>query len=230
MVVSGARRRRLERYSPTRLLHCLSVLYYILVAYRVVGSASTRLVTKSDWGTMGYNFNAVRVLIADDSPHLHEIFKVLLGAMRIKDVRFVRHPNDALARMALSAPDVVITDLTLGVHDGIDLVRRIRNGENNVDPYTPIIVITGRTETDLVEHARDNGANEVLARPVSADCLYNRIVSMIERPRFFIQAPTYFGPDRRRQTKPYEGRERRKQNPVPISAVAAFGKAERHVR
>lgn len=179
---------------------------------------------------MGYNFNAVRVLIADDSPHLHEIFKVLLGAMRIKDVRFVRHPNDALARMALSAPDVVITDLILGVHDGIDLVRRIRNGENNVDPYTPVIVITGRTETDLVEHARDNGANEVLARPVSADCLYTRIVGMIERPRSFIQAPAYFGPDRRRQTKPFEGRERRKRNPVPISAVAAFGKGERHVR
>lgn len=179
---------------------------------------------------MGYNFNAVRVLIADDSPHLHEIFRVLLGAMRIRDVRFVRHPDDALARMALSAPDVVITDLTLGVHDGIDLVRRIRSGENNVDPYTPIIVITGRTETDLIKLARDTGANEILARPVSADCLYNRIVSLIERPRPFIQAPTYFGPDRRRQTKPFDGRDRRKQNPVPTSIAGTFRKAERYVR
>lgn len=179
---------------------------------------------------MGYDFNALRVLIADDSPHLHEIFRVLLGAMHIKDLLVVRHPDEALARMALSTPDVVITDLTLGVHCGIELVRRIRQGENNVDPYTPVIVVTGRTEADLIKLARDCGANEILGRPVSADAIYNRILNLIERPRPFIQAPTYFGPDRRRQNKSFDGPEKRKRDPLPTTRSDVFGRANRHVR
>ena len=179
---------------------------------------------------MGYDFNALRVLIADDSPHLHEIFKVLLGAMRINDLTVVRHPDEALARMSLSPPDVVITDLTLGVHSGIDLVRRIRQGEGNVDAYTPVIVVTGRTEADLIKLARDSGANEILGRPVSADAIYNRISNLIERPRPFIQSPTYFGPDRRRQNKSFDGPDRRKRNPVSTTVAEVFRRSDRNAR
>jgi hypothetical protein len=44
-------------------------------------------------------------------------------------------------------------------------------------------------------------------RPVD---LYNRLVSLIERPRRFVKAPGYFGPDRRRRQDPrYSGPWRR---------------------
>ena len=35
-------------------------------------------------------------------------------------------------------------------------------------------------------------------------------VAIIEHPRPFVRTPTYFGPDRRRQNKPFEGPDRRR--------------------
>lgn len=160
-------------------------------------------------GSMSYDFKAVRVLVADDSKHLQEIFRAILGSMRINDILAVRNPHDGLARLALSRPELVITDLSIGVHCGIDFVRHIRDGENGADRFVPIILVTGRTEPELVKRARDCGAHEILAKPVSAETIYQRIVSLIETPRHFIQSATFFGPDRRRQRKPFEGPEKR---------------------
>jgi len=62
-----------------------------------------------------------------------------------------------------------------------------------------------------VVEARDAGVHEFLAKPLSAKGLYSRIRSIIERPRPFVRAGQYFGPDRRRRDNPsYMGGERRK--------------------
>lgn len=56
-----------------------------------------------------------------------------------------------------------------------------------------------------------SGFAEFLAKPISAKGLYSRIRSIIERPRPYIRAGQFFGPDRRRKDSPqYRGPERRK--------------------
>ncbi|MGB0671119.1 MAG: response regulator, partial [Rhodospirillales bacterium] len=66
------------------------------------------------------------------------------------------------------------------------------------------------TEVARVTEARDAGIHEFLAKPISAQTLYRRIVSIIETPRDFIRAPGYVGPDRkRRDDSGYRGPERR---------------------
>ena len=50
----------------------------------------------------------------------------------------------------------------------------------------------------------------VLAKPISAKGLYQRILNVVANPRPFIKTKTYFGPDRRRNTNnAYIGPERR---------------------
>ncbi len=73
----------------------------------------------------------------------------------------------------------------------------------------PIIMLTANSEPEYVVEARDRGVTEFLAKPFTVDSLYRRLVSVIARPRPFVNAEQYFGPDRRRRQVPHGGRNRR---------------------
>ncbi len=55
-------------------------------------------------------------------------------------------------------------------------------------------------------------ALNLLAKPVTVTGLSNRMVTVIDRPRRFVETDGYFGPDRQRRMVPYSGEERRKEN------------------
>ena len=59
-----------------------------------------------------------------------------------------------------------------------------------------------------------SGSMRWLAKPVSIELLYQRFVNIVTRQREFIKAKGYFGPCRRRQTKDYQGPEKRGQEQV----------------
>jgi DNA-binding response OmpR family regulator len=71
-------------------------------------------------------------------------------------------------------------------------------------------MITGHSERARITEARDAGINEILIKPISATQLYQRIKSVIDMPRQFVESDGYFGPDRRRRRYPsYTGPDRR---------------------
>ena len=77
-------------------------------------------------------------------------------------------------------------------------------------------MLTGHADVQRVVDARDAGVNEFMAKPVSAQALYTRMASMVERPRPFVKTETYFGPDRRRQdTGPPPGISERRKDRQP---------------
>jgi hypothetical protein len=74
-------------------------------------------------------------------------------------------------------------------------------------------MITGYTEKYRVEEARDAGVTEVLAKPVTVQGLYDRIVQIVEQPRPFVRSHGFFGPDRRRrEDEGYTGPRRRQKD------------------
>jgi DNA-binding response OmpR family regulator len=77
---------------------------------------------------------------------------------------------------------------------------------------TPIIMLTANSEVDYVVRARDMGVTEFLAKPFNVEGLYRRLVAVIARPRAFVNADGYFGPDRRRRQVPYTGPDRRRSD------------------
>ena len=98
------------------------------------------------------------------------------------------------------APDLILLDIRMpGPMNGLDLCRSIRKGETPTRPFVPIIVVSGHTDIQHINMARDAGANEFLAKPISARHLYSRICALITAPRPFVRAQRFFGPDRRRK-------------------------------
>lgn len=91
----------------------------------------------------------------------------------------------------------------------------IRRPDSSINPFVPIIMLTGHAEKRRVMQARDAGVHEFLCKPISARALYLRLFSVIAHPRPFVKTTSYFGPDRRRFANPlYKGNERRENNAV----------------
>ena len=114
----------------------------------------------------------------------------------------------ALERSAGRAPRMIWhteTDLS-----GLDLVDQIRNSDASPNKMTPIIIMTGYSARPRIESARDTGVTEFLVKPFSASDLARRISHVIKKPRDFIEAEGFFGPDRRRhRDENYPGPHRR---------------------
>jgi CheY-like chemotaxis protein len=160
-----------------------------------------------------YNFDDLKALIVEDSPHMRELLKLLLNAMRIKNVFMAQDGSEAFDLMRTLRPDFILTDLEMHPMDGIQFVKQVRRSPDSPAPYIPIVMLTGYAEQRRVVQARDVGVNEFLAKPISARALNSRISEIIERPRPFVKCASYFGPERRRRTDPdFRGPWRRKED------------------
>jgi len=156
-----------------------------------------------------YNFKNLEILFVDDNKNMHLIVKHLLMAMDITKYKSCLNGNNAIKMMQKSPPDIVITDLKMESLNGFELIERIRRGDGGIDPYVPILVLSGQTELETVVKARNAGATEFLAKPASVGSLYDRLAWMVDNPRPFIKSEEFLGPDRRRAMRGYEGLERR---------------------
>jgi two-component system, chemotaxis family, chemotaxis protein CheY len=157
----------------------------------------------------------LRILIVDDSAQMRDLLQGLLEAIGISDILVAKDGEEGHALFLQTAPDIIITDGTMSPLDGYGLTDRIRSDANNPNPFVPIIMISGHLEDINVQRARNSGVSEYLAKPISSKTLYERLIAIVSNPYYFIQTPTYLGPDRRRSDGDvYKGDDRR------ISALA----------
>ena len=159
---------------------------------------------------MTTGLETLRVLLADDNPHMREIVGVLLKNFGIKHIRSVADGSQGLNELRHWPADLAIVDFKMAPMDGVEFTRLIRTSSESRNPYLPVIMMTGHSARARVFEARDAGVNEFVVKPVTARTLLDRIMSVIYRPRAFVRTADYFGPDRRRRADPeYSGPLRR---------------------
>jgi two-component system chemotaxis response regulator CheY len=160
---------------------------------------------------MAYDFSNLTAYVIDANSFSRQIQRGLLGAVGIRHeaAKEMADAEAALAEMAHFPPDIILTDVDLPGMSGVDFIRAVRHLEDEEKRYTPIIVCTAYTERERVMEYRDAGAHEVLHKPISAQTLYDRLVSVIEAPRSFVYTQVFTGPDRRRRLEGPDGAERR---------------------
>lgn len=157
-----------------------------------------------------YNIEQLNFLVVDDNRHIREIVYRLLTVLGARTIRSACDGEEALKVLREFPADIAICDWAMAPIDGIEFLRRLRQSDDSPNPFLPVIMLTGHTELHRVREARDAGMSEFLAKPLSAGGLYARISSIIERPRQFVRAGHFFGPDRRRvANQGYRGLERR---------------------
>lgn len=160
-----------------------------------------------------YNLDALKVLVVEDNRFMRTILVNVLRGLGVNEIAEAKDGAEAAEELRSGAVDLVVMDWEMPEMNGMQLLRTIRAGKRNINPLLPVIVVSANTIARNIIQARDTGMTEFLAKPVSAQALYSRIVSIIENPRRFVRTPTYFGPDRRRRyDATYTGTKRRSED------------------
>jgi DNA-binding response OmpR family regulator len=86
--------------------------------------------------------------------------------------------QSALRHIGRSAPDIVLTGLTLPRDSGYDLCESIRERPELDD--VPILLIGDRHSPEVVAYAEEAGANAFLRRPFRTELLAEYVTTMLE--------------------------------------------------
>jgi two-component system chemotaxis response regulator CheY len=168
--------------------------------------------------TATINIKGLVFLVADANPYFSRIIVGLLRSFGATAVTEVRNSFDAIQMLNGQKIDILLCDDKLPPHGGLQVTYAIRRKRDNENRTIPILIMSGETRESQVKIARDAGANMVLAKPVSASSLYDRLAWIAFTPRQFVDAPSYYGPDRRFKNEPYPGIGRRKTD-KPVEPV-----------
>jgi DNA-binding NarL/FixJ family response regulator len=131
----------------------------------------------SDNPNSGVETDAIRVLIADDAPLFRRGLHVVLSSEPgIVVIAEAENGEEAIAKAADFAPDVVLMDVRMPKVNGIEAARAIRDSS----PATKIIMLTvSDTDDDLYE-AIKAGANSYLLKEVSVEEVPEAIRAVVQ--------------------------------------------------
>lgn len=172
---------------------------------------------------MRHSLKNISVLVVDNEQKIAELVRDVLNKFGFSNslMKIATDGYNALEIHRTSAIDLIICDwemlpcadyVTGAEHaferiqyrnvpdNGANFVRCLRR--SSINPYVPVIMLTGPTTPNHIYYARDAGVNEILIKPIMADDLARRIISVVEEPRDFITCDTYRGPCRRRHNIP----------------------------
>jgi two-component system chemotaxis response regulator CheY len=136
----------------------------------------------------------LRVLLVDDDAFMRTIVRGLLNNIGVKIVSEATDGIAALDMIRESPPDVVILDWEMPLLNGPELVRIVRSPGVFPTPDIPIIMLTAHGEHWRILESVKLGVNEFLCKPVSAKALFERLISIILKPRASVQLGDYYGP------------------------------------
>lgn len=148
---------------------------------------------------MAYNFSKLKILVVEENQPMTQIICALLKGFGIVQIDVATTSEIAFRKFQQEKHDLLLIDWLIKSEDGIKLSKKIRIDAKSPNPFVPIILMTGFSEKKRVLKARDTGITEFLVKPFTANDMYKRIEHIIEKPRQFVKAPDFFGPDRRRK-------------------------------
>ena len=117
----------------------------------------------------------IKILVVEDDPDLRDLTAYVLRRDRFV---VVEAPDglEALRRWDTDRPDLVVLDLGLPGMDGFEVLRQIREQDK-----TPVLVLTGRTESRDVVRTFGLGTDDFLAKPFEFRELTARIRAILRR-------------------------------------------------
>ena len=89
--------------------------------------------------------NEISILFVEDNEILRVQISNFLASLMFKHVYIAKDGQDGFLKFQKHRPDIVLTDLTMPIMDGLDMSRAIRILDDNV----PILLITSHFEKQI---------------------------------------------------------------------------------
>jgi len=117
-----------------------------------------------------------KILLAEDDVELNALIRTYLLYERHQVEQF-QNGTEALLRAQVSDYDLLILDLTMPGISGLDIVEQIRSAGKT----SPILIITGRSQTSDKTKGLDAGADDYLTKPFPLEELGARVRALLRR-------------------------------------------------
>ncbi|PLX79731.1 MAG: two-component system response regulator [Desulfuromonas sp.] len=105
---------------------------------------------------------AKKILIVDDSPSVLAILEDMLVDAGY-DVVAAADGQEALNKVDQDVFDLIITDLTMPVMDGIEFMQEAKSRPNC--KFVPIVMLSSEEDSDKIAEAKKSGASTFLRKP-----------------------------------------------------------------
>jgi DNA-binding response OmpR family regulator len=159
------------------------------------------------------NLAKISILLVDASPQGLDILSQIFAGFGARHVTRRTTVEAASGLVRNSSVDLILVNDVIGEESGYDFVHWLRRLEGNANSLCPVIILSGHTRRSIVARSRDCGANFLIAKPLSAQILLERLIFVSREKRPFLQTGDYIGPDRRRhQPSPEENKGRRRDD------------------
>lgn len=120
----------------------------------------------------------LKILVADDDKMLSKMLCSLLRQAGHLPTPAFDSVTALMMTMKTPGPDLVLLDIAMPGGSGLDMLTKLKQRHKTAD--IPVIIISGNTEVQTPENARQLGADRFVPKPVDPSMLLQIIREVME--------------------------------------------------
>lgn len=125
-----------------------------------------------------------KVLIVEDDPGIRDTIADLFEMSDYK-VEVAVNGAEGYRKLLSKKPDIIVSDIMMPVMDGLQLLRKVREGR---DTYlVPFILVTAKVTTESKLKCLEIGADDYLTKPFEIKELLLKVNNLIKRKQDMIE-------------------------------------------
>ncbi|MEL6157717.1 MAG: response regulator [Cyanobacteria bacterium J06554_11] len=128
---------------------------------------------------LGFEGPTLDLLVVDDYPENRSVVKNLLEPIGF-NILEATNGQEGLDMAIEHQPDLIITDISMTLLDGYELMRRVRASAAEKLKNVPIIVSSASVYKDDKSKSFEAGADEFVSKPIQADDLLSKIQNLLQ--------------------------------------------------
>ena len=123
---------------------------------------------------------SLNVLVVEDNANLRKVLVNIINKLGFSSALEAEHGQAAWEKLQSEKVGIVLTDWTMPVMDGLELVKKIRGADKPIRDL-PILMITAMDTKDSVIAAGQQGVDAYIIKPFSVQTILQKIEEAVER-------------------------------------------------
>ncbi|MCU0362634.1 MAG: response regulator transcription factor [Bacteroidales bacterium] len=118
----------------------------------------------------------MKILICEDNNLAHRTLTIVLGREGF-ETDIAEDGNKALSFLQKRAYDLIVVDIHLPFHSGLEIIRYLRT---DLQKDTPVIVLSAFSDSQLQQQAAEMGIDGYIVKPFNPTDLVGKIRAILK--------------------------------------------------